>query len=150
MELFRITHRKWADSLSGSGRAGRWNSNQINVIYTSSSRSLSCLENVVHRKGIELQVMFSIMNIYVPDEASTENLLIHELPDNWNKADDTYYKMCQPFGDRWMSKNQSLLYKVPSAIVKNEFNFLINPYHPEFEKVKILGNEPFYFDPRIK
>lgn len=150
MEIYRITHKKWTNKLVASGRAARWNSNNIELIYAASSRSLACLENVVHRQVTELTELFAVMVIYVPDQSAVENLLVHSLPDNWHLAEDKHYNICQHYGDEWVWKAESLLLKVPSAIVKNEYNYLINPNHKEFDNVKIVGVEPFYFDPRIK
>ncbi len=150
MELYRITLAKWAYKLYASGRAARWNSNGINIIYTASSRSLACLENLVHHNAPELLDTFNVMVIYVPDNASCEIVSINSLPGGWHKPGPAAYDICRRFGDAWYKQNSSLLLKVPSCIVRNEFNILINTNHPEFHKAILIDNEPFFFDPRIK
>ncbi|MCW3083193.1 MAG: hypothetical protein JWP12_559 [Bacteroidetes bacterium] len=150
MELFRIVLEKWSNDLYASGRAARWNSNGFKVIYTSASRSLACLENVVHNNGISLKDTFRTMVIHVPDDLYIENLNVPALPLDWHKPDLTSYSLCQPFGDAWVNSGSSAILKIPSALVKSEFNFLINVNHPGFKSVKLLETEPFFFDPRIK
>lgn len=58
MDIFSITHRKWADKLEASGYAARWNSNGLLLIYAAQSASLACLENLVHRNGFGLVANF--------------------------------------------------------------------------------------------
>jgi RES domain-containing protein len=149
MQLFRITLEKWAGKLVSSGFASRWNSNGIEVLYFASSRALACLENVVRLHGDELSAKFKVTVIDV-SENLVEDLDINKLPDNWYFTDPSAYELCRPFGDKWVKSNSSLLLKVPSAIIKNEYNFLVNPKHSDFNKIKLRGIEPFYFDPRIK
>jgi len=150
MELYRITHTRWSDTLIASGRAARWNSNNVFVIYSSFTRSLACLENIVHYSGIDLSASFSIVIIDVQDDASMKELKLSSLPAGWYKSDPDTYNRCRKFGDEWVMKNESLLLKVPSAIIKDEFNCLINTMHPDFNRIKRKAAEPFFFDPRIK
>lgn len=151
MEIFRITTAKWANSLTASGFAGRWNSNGIKMIYAAGSRSLACLENIVHRGQLELAVEFRVMVIYVPDELHQVNFDVQLLPENWHNSGEAAYSMCRPFGDEWIRSKLSPVLRVPSAIMKNEYNFLVNPEHPDFRgNIKIIDTEPFFFDPRIK
>lgn len=150
MELYRITHERWSNSLSSSGRAARWNSNRVDVIYTAMSRSLACLENVVHRDISQFKDLYKIMIIYVPDSATVSSLTSAELPERWFESGESAYNKCRPFGDKWSKYNNSLLLKVPSSIVQAEFNMIINPHHIEFNKVKIVDLESFNFDYRIK
>ena len=67
MEVFRIVHNKWSDKLTASGLPARWNSAGIFMIYTASSRSLACLENVVHMGSLDLVKPFVIMVISIPE-----------------------------------------------------------------------------------
>ncbi|MEX0968208.1 MAG: RES family NAD+ phosphorylase [Bacteroidia bacterium] len=150
MELYRITLAKWAGDLVASGRAARWNSTGVRVIYTASHRSLACLENIVHHNEVSLLAAFRIMVIYVPDQIFCDTLKIPELHEGWSASDPAAYDLCRPFGDRWAASLSSLLLRVPSALIKGENNVLINPLHPEFRFVSLLESEPFLFDPRIK
>ena len=149
MEIYRITLEKWAGKLVASGFPARWNSKGIEMLYFASSRSLACLENVVHRKPIELSLNFKVTVIDIPNTL-VQDLDINLLPDKWNLPNPAAYKLCSKIGDDWILGMSSLLLKVPSAIVKDEYNFLLNPNHPDFVKVKIINIEPFCFDSRIK
>ena len=138
----------YQDNLSAPGVPGRWNSTGKMVIYASESRSLSCLENIVHRSTEGLIRNFFILVLEIPDRIQTKTLKSDLLPDNWNFPYN--YQPCQRIGDEWIISNQSCLLKVPSAIIHQEFNFLININHPDFESIRITEEEKFLFDPRLK
>ena len=118
MEVFRITHEKWANTLVASGFPARWNSQGIEIIYTAGSRSLACLENIVHR--------------------------------NKSGLTEKAFRICRKIGDNWAIHTTSPVLYVPSAIIKHEYNVLLNVHHPEFKSIRIVDVEPFMFDPRIK
>lgn len=150
MEVFRITSRKWAGKLTASGFAARWNSNGVKVVYSAASRSLACLENVVHHNQKRLLQFFRVSVIYIPDDVSVEIINLSKLPAGWHVAREDGFERCRKYGDRWVENMNSAILCVPSAIVKNERNFLLNPSHPEFSQIRIVEKEPFFFDPRIK
>lgn len=148
MEVFRITLTEYANKLYASGRSNRWNYEGEKVIYTACSRSLACLENVVHSSGEALGQRFSVMVIYIPDNISMEVIRLDHLPMDWNKT--VRSESCKNLGSIWIKRGGSLLLQVPSAIVPDEKNYLINPNHKEFSKVKIIDHQEFHFDQRIK
>lgn len=147
MKVYRITTAKWADTLSGSGYPARWNSKGVYVIYTASNRALACLENLVHRSGEGLNNRFKIIEIEIPDNVSVQEIEPGELPDQWYKTE--YYPVCRHIGDRWIEQAKSLLLIVPSAIIREESNVLINPHHPKFNEVRIGDIRDFRFDERL-
>lgn len=147
MVVFRITTARWAGVLTASGYPARWNSKGTHIIYTASSRSLACLENLVHRSGEGLNDLFKITEIYIPDTISTEQISLENLPDNWYKTDS--YHSCQKIGDQWSERRSSLLLQVPSSIIRDEFNMLINPNHSEFQQVEVRKISPFELDERL-
>lgn len=148
MEVFRITLKKWSGELKGSGYPARWNSKGKFVIYTSNSRALASLENVVHRSGEGLNQNFRTMVIHIPDEIAHSAYHQSDLKSNWFQHHNLRYT--QNLGDQWYDECETVVLKIPSAIVKLEYNYLLNPRHPDFEKIKIIGTEEFDFDPRIK
>lgn len=148
MEVFRITTAKWSNSLTGSGFPARWNSRGKFMVYTSSSRALASLENVVHRSGEGLNSLFKVMIIEIPSIIKIDNIDINTLPKNW--FDFKNYSDCQLIGDKWIDSYSSAVLRVPSAIIKREFNYLLNPNHTLFKKIKIATTEDFEFDPRLK
>ncbi|MBA7540806.1 hypothetical protein ES705_33109 [subsurface metagenome] len=149
MELYRITAKKWAKNLVASGYPARWNSHGIYTIYTASSRALACLENLVHRDITALGKLYRVSVIYVPPELNIEPLKIENLPKKWPIPWPDGYALCQTIGDKWNQDNNTVILKVPSAIIKSEFNYLINPNHKDFSKLKIMNVEPFLFDNRL-
>jgi RES domain-containing protein len=148
MEVYRITLSKWAGILSASGFPGRWNSKGTYVTYSSGSRALASLENIVHRSGEGLNNLFKVTVFEIPDYLDVEEIRIMELPDNWFEFKN--YGLCQKLGDKRIQRNKTAILKVPSAIIKKEYNYLINPNHLLFETIRINRVEDFAFDPRIK
>jgi len=148
MIVYRITLAKYAGELFASGNPARWNSKDVKVIYTASSRSLACLENVVHRSSLGLKGNFKTILIEIPDNIEVEEIKISDLSPNWREF--TQYPYTQKLGDEWNKKASTAVLKVPSAIIPEECNYLINPFHKDFTLIKYLGNEPFDFDERIK
>lgn len=147
MQLFRITTAKWAGKLSGSGYPARWNSKGTFIIYTASTRALACLENLVHRSGEGLNRNFKITVIDAPDQSSIQKVYTADLPENWHKIVNA--PVCRAIGDQWIESGTSLLLSVPSAIIRDEFNVLINPAHPDFETVSVKEIVDFEFDKRL-
>ncbi|HEX6191746.1 MAG TPA: RES family NAD+ phosphorylase [Chitinophagaceae bacterium] len=148
MIVYRITLAKFARKLSASGNPARWNSKDVKVIYTAGSRSLACLENVVHRSSMGLKENFKVIQVEIPDNLRVEEIKISELDPQWREY--SRYPDTQKIGDEWIKNGRTAVLKVPSAIIPEEHNFLINPLHKDFKRIKYLGSEPFDFDDRIK
>lgn len=148
MVVYRITTAQWCNRLAASGFPARWNSKGTFVIYIAQSRALACLENLVHRSGIGNDAIFRVMLIHIPDTLRIEQLQRNKLKEDWNVFEN--YPYCQRIGDQWVQEGRSAIIRVPSAIVNEEYNYLINPNHPEFNKIKLKGDEPFLFDPRFQ
>ena len=147
MEIYRITLAKWTNKLVASGRPARWNSNGMQMIYAAENRSLACLENVVHRGSEGLNLLYKVMVISIPDSLEMEIVPTKKLPVDWK--DSARCPICRAYGDEWLKSFKSVVLRVPSAIVKNEYNYLLNPMHPDFDQVKLVRTEEFEFDKRI-
>src|SRR6476469_582432 len=115
MLVFRITLAQYADSLQASGRAARWNSNDVKVIYTSSSQSLACLENVVHRNQLGLNANFKVLTIEFPEEVSIFKINSEDLP--IDRKDFKNIPITQQIGNLWIKEMKSLVLQVPSSII---------------------------------
>lgn len=150
MEIFRVTKKRYTSSLVASGCEGRWNSKGNQVIYAASSRSLAALENIVHTNEIGLKDNFGTMIIYFPDSTNIKSISKDILPFEWYLTTPTSLSNCQKIGDEWYHNKQSLILKVPSAIINNEYNFIINTIHSDYWSIKIIDTEEFFFDSRIK
>jgi len=125
------------DAFTGEGArrgGGRWNSKGVRLVYTSGSLSLATLEVMVHTH------FYSALKSYVCipidfDPSLLQSIAIDDLPDNWQA--DPIPQSVKKVGDRWIKNKESVILKVPSAIIPVEFNYLINPSHPDFGKIVI-------------
>lgn len=147
MVVYRITLAKWAESLTGSGYPARWNSKGYHVIYCAGSRALACLENLVHRSGEGLNAGFKIASFHIPDSVSVKEILLNDLPPGWHTVGG--YPVCREIGKKWVEEQHSCTLKVPSSIIQDEWNLLINPSHPEFGQISIKSVCDFSFDTRL-
>lgn len=149
MEVFRICHEKYAERLTSSGSANRWNIKGQQVIYTGGSRSLSTLELAVHRNSIIPTVHYKVMVISIADEDQLfRQVRLAELPLNWRKLNA--YSTLQRMGSEWYQHQESLVLKVPSAVIAQEYNYIINAEHPDFSsKVQLVRAEDYFWDDRL-
>lgn len=150
MVVYRICNTIYSNDLSGQGAklfGGRWNSKGFSMLYTSSTRALAALEVLVHMPINNVKQMdFSIVSISLPENSMEEvkyNVIKKEIDESGLNSN---FKL---IGDDWIKRNSSLLLKVPSVVINEEYNFLINPAHKDFTKVKILSIQPFSFDERL-
>ena len=148
MIVYRITLTIYSTKLLASGYPARWNSKDVKMIYTAQSRALACLENVVRRNSKGLQKNFKVMQIFIPDDIILQEIKETDLIPSWKEFDKMPYT--QSLGDQWASVAKSAILKVPSTIVSGDSNYLLNPGHKDYRKIKLLKTEPFEFDDRIK
>lgn len=149
MIVFRLSRAKYKNKISGHGASlngQRWNSKGTEVIYTAQTRALANSEAAVHISLGILPRDYHMVSIEIPNSVKVRVLQNSELPSGWD------FIPCQPnsqvIGDQFVKENKYAVLKVPSVVVKGEFNFIINPKHSEFKKIKITNTEPFPFDPR--
>jgi RES domain-containing protein len=148
MLVYRITGRKHATDISGTGAAmygGRWNKKGTPVLYTGESKEIALLETVVHIPPM-LVPNLDMVTIEIPD--SIIELKPNELPKNW--MDYPAPTILSEIGEQWVSESKSIALKVPSCIIHTANNYILNCQHPEYYKsVKIVERESFHFDPRL-
>lgn len=148
MDVFKICREKYSHSLNASGAANRWNKKDEFVIYTGSSRSLSTLEMVAHRSYINISSQYKLLIISISDESLIKEIDIRDLPENW-KSIEAYVEL-QEIGSKWYQSNESLVLKVPSAIIPQEYNYIINTKHSLFATHIILKEvDDFVWDNRL-
>jgi RES domain-containing protein len=149
MKVYRLCKSKYDRDLSGSGAAiagGRWNSKGTALLYTSDSRSLCTAEVAVHTPLGILPQDFVLLEIFIPDSSILE-LDNKSLTNDWKVF--PLGINTQKLGDDFVKSNKFLALKVPSAAVQGDFNYLVNPNHEDFFKVKILSSVPYSFDDRL-
>lgn len=148
MKLYRMAQTQFASDLTGEGSyrfGGRWNSKGIRMLYTAGNPSLAFLEFLAHLPSWPSPVSTSLITIEIPDVSFAKTDLSHELiqTPNWKT-------IAQEEGDRFIKEGKWALWKVPSALVPGDFNFLVNPHHPYLEgKIRIADFFTFQPDQRI-
>jgi len=148
MILYRISNSLYSDDLSGTGAklfGARWNSKGTPMLYTTQHISLALLEMLVHTQFTDYAVELDLVYIQLPAGLEIKEINLPKLKNNW-VTDEEYTRF---MGDEFIRSKQSLALRVPSAVVQEEFNFIINPIHPEFKKVKITKTKSFRPDKRL-
>ncbi|MEZ4600231.1 MAG: RES family NAD+ phosphorylase [Syntrophotaleaceae bacterium] len=149
MKAFRVVPSPRAKDLSGEGArlfGGRWNSKGVPMIYTAAAASLAVLETLVHMSMDVFPENLVMVTMEIPDEF-IETLDPRQLPKNWA----TYPASAEvnEIGDAWAKNETSLGLLVPSAILPQENNLIINPRHPQAGTIKIVAIDPYQVDRRL-
>jgi RES domain-containing protein len=151
LRLWRLTRAPFAatpfDGL-GPARAGaRWNSRGVHVAYAASSRALALLEILVHVTRENAPADFVFVEADIPDDA-IEALDAARLPRDWRVEPPP--AALRAIGDAWVRERRSLALRVPSAVVPEEWNVLVNPAHVAFATLRIVGSpKRVVLDPRL-
>ena len=136
-------------AFSGEGAeeyGGRFNSVGIPIVYTSESVSLATLE-LLAKAGGRQRLSGRVVLPVTFEESQGIALDEEDLPEGWD--DRPYGPASQQVGDKWIQSEESLVLRVPSVVVPEEHNYLINPEHPEFEELEIGEPRPLNVDPRL-
>lgn len=141
--------RHGARAFTGEGaerHGGRWSPPGLRAVYTAESRALAVVEVLVHvddparLSGVE----------WVSVAATVPAALIERparVPEEWRAL--PFRPATQEFGAAWLRARRSVALRLPSVVIPGEFNYLLNPAHPDFGQVRLGRPEPFYFDPRL-
>jgi RES domain-containing protein len=138
----------YKDDLLGTGAklfGGRWNSVGLAGLYATENISLAVLEILVRAGMQTIPISYHLVKIDVPDTIQLQPISADKLRNDWK--DDIGYT--QWIGDEFLRSASSLMLKIPSAIVDEENNYLVNPKHGDFKKVKIIKISKFQFDKRL-
>ena len=139
MIVFRMhgVSRDVFDSTGAFLQPGRWHPRGTRVIYAAEHASLAVLENLIHAGGRKLPPR-ALTRIEIPGNLAIESASWMDMPDS------------QQFGERWVTEARSAVLRVPSiAVNRMESNFVLNPRHPDFARIKHADPEQFIFDPRF-
>ena len=154
MKVYRIEREKYLDStLLGIGASlsegFRWNSFSTRMVYTSGSRALATLEVAVHLDIHEdLPKDRFYVEIDIPESVQILELYREDLPKNWDAKPPLV--STQIIGDAFVREGNAAVLKVPSAIVPAEYNYLINPLHPDISKISMDIVASVTFDVRLR
>ena len=139
MVIFRM-HGLAYDAFDTAGsflNPGRWHKVGTRVIYAAEHASLAVLETLIHAGGRKIPPR-SISRIHIPDEAAVEQATWMEMPDS------------QGWGDRWAREARTAVLRVPSiAVNRIESNFVLNPAHPDFARIRHDPPQKFVLNPRF-
>jgi RES domain-containing protein len=148
MIIYRLATEMYKNDLSGNGAklfGGRWNSAGLPVVYTTENISLAVLEILVRADMQTIPLSYHLIKIDIPNAIQPQFISTDKLKKDWK--DDIGYT--QWMGDEFIKSRNSLSLKVPSAIVDEENNYVINPKHEDFKKIKIIKVNKFQFDKRL-
>ena len=151
MRVWRICRKPYVDTaldgIGGMYTSGRWHSKGNPIVYTASSAALAVLEVLVHVDPLTAPADLRLLAIELPDDLSIEVLEPITLPEGWHSVPAP--AALQILGSSWLTSGRTAALNVPSAVIKVERNFLLNPRHPEVQRVRILSDEAFSFDTRL-
>lgn len=149
--VYRITKERYRDQvftgLGGLYASGRWTPRGHPVAYASQSISLAVLEYALNYKRHGWLPASVLGRAVIPNEVRVEAITASALPDDWRAPDPP--AALREMGAGWLRRAETACLKVPSAIVPEEYNFLLNPRHPDFEKLTMGLPEPFNFHRRL-
>jgi RES domain-containing protein len=150
LTLWRLVKaRHAASAFDGEGArryGGRWNSPGVRVAYASESASLAVLEVLVHLQSSAVLSSYALVALHVPPSL-VEVLDASRLPPDWRASPPPV--AVQALGDAWVRAGTSPVLRVPSVLVPIEANYVVNPAHPAFGRLRIGEPQPFTFDARL-
>ncbi|NII28585.1 RES family NAD+ phosphorylase [Pseudoflavitalea sp. X16] len=150
MIVYRVGKTRYAQDLTGEGarlHGGRWNHKLTACIYTAESRSLATLEYTVNTNIEDIPRSLSITTYEIPDDGILY-VRISELPGNWKEAPAP--SATKDFGTRLLKEADYPVIRFPSTIIPYEFNYILNPLHPNSDDFQIVDIRDFVYDVRIK
>lgn len=149
LEVYRIVTQRYArDAFSGEGArlyGGRWNPKGVRVVYAASSRALAMLEMLAQDQP--LRARYVIIPAKIPASVPIERLPVAKLPANWMASGQN--DALRALGIDWIRRARTAVLCIPSAIVPSEFNYLLNPSHVDFVRIKVGDMEVLKTDSRL-
>jgi RES domain-containing protein len=151
MRVWRICRKPYVDQalvgIGGIYTSGRWHTKGHPIVYTASSAALAALEVLVHVDPLTAPTDLRLLTIELPDDLTTEVLEPLTLPEDWQSVPAP--ASLQTLGSSWLTSGRTAALNVPSAVITVERNFLLNPRHPELQRIGISSDEAFSFDTRL-
>ena len=149
MQVWRLFPERFRTTpftgVGGLYAASRWNHLGIQMVYTATSRALAALEFFVNLEPNEAPNDLLLAEASVPDEL-IERLDVNLLPADWRELDNEF---CRDSGSDWATSGRSPALEVPSAVLEDEWNVLLNPKQVEFGRIRIAAPKPFRYDERM-
>lgn len=150
MKVYRIAKKKYLKDLSGAGAklyGGRWNKVDLQVVYTSEHLSLAVLEMLANQVRSLVDDTYGFVVLDVPETLISAEIQNAELDPDWRQSH--YTEQTISIGSRWIMSHDSAALIVPSAVLAQEKNILINPLHSDFKKIKVIEEGELNLDGRL-
>lgn len=145
MVLWRISRHRDLSGIGGLKAPGRWHYAGRSVVYLAETPAAALLEVCVHTSANDVPPEFTLLKIEGPD-IDVPSIKVDALPADWL----TRLEVTRDFGTAWLEKNESVLLRVPSAIVPETRNYLFNPANPQAAEFRIVEAIAYPFDLRLK
>ena len=150
-QVYRLLRKPYAkEPLNGEGTyriGGRWSSPGTRLAYTAEHISLAMIGYFVHIDAGDLPKDLVLVTADIPNAVSRVSISPRQLPANWRRTPSP--PELTAIGDRFRMERRAAILIVPSALALTECNWLINPQHPDFAKIRVHPPEPFWYDPRF-
>lgn len=147
--VYRIVKARHARAaFTGEGAriaGGRWNRPGDTVVYASESLALAAIETFLHLGEEGLHIRFVYFRVEIPADLAIERC--RRPPRGWRA--EPPHEASMRYGSHWLRRGRTAVLEVPSVIVPSEKNYLLNPRHPDFARIRIGRPAPFVFDPRL-
>jgi len=148
MIVYRLANAAYINDLTGTGAklyGGRWNMAGFAAIYTAENISLSALEILVNTDKNKIPPAYSLLKLYIPDGLAVKKINAENLKDKWYGD----FEYSQFIGSEFLRSGKEAIMKIPSAVIREENNFLLNPAHTDFKKITVKEVTAFDFDIRL-
>lgn len=149
LTVWRLTTtRRVKSAFSGEGArlyGGRWNPKGVPVVYTAQTQALAVLQMMVQDEA--LAARYVMIPAQVPDDIAIDRIDARSLPAGWRSI--RHIETLREIGAEWARSRRSAVLAVPSAVIPAETNFLLNPLHPDFRRIRIGKPAAFRLDPRL-
>jgi|SRR3989338_6237004 len=149
MRVWRLSSKRYPlpDGEGARLYGGRWNLPGTAIVYTSATLSLAALEMLVHTDSDLLPKDLIVRAADIPEQLGIEMINENELPPNWR--DYPAPEALQALGTEWIGRGQAAVLSVPSVVICEERNYLLNPAHADFAKISWSEADPFRWNPRL-
>jgi len=148
---WRIVKQRYEkEAFSGEGArlyGGRWSRRGHALVYTADTLSLAALEYFVHLGPAMAEQKLVSFRVEIPGRVAIESVDEKTLPAGWREIPPP--PATRQRGADWAAEGSTAVLRVPSALIPEQHNLILNPGHPEFRKIKISGPDSFRFDSRM-
>jgi RES domain-containing protein len=147
MFLWRISNHTTLDGRGGLSASARWHTEGRPIVYLAETPAGSLVEALVHLElpRTSLPKVYKLLKAEAPEDLSIRTIDGSGLQGNW--LEDQI--VTRTVGDEWLASRNTALLRVPSAIVPETFNTLLNPEHPDATRVQVLWHEQYPWDKRL-